>query len=38
MGNNEEVWNPGEGRENDDFQCAVEDQGEICESFYQGPR
>ena len=33
MGNNGQVWNPGEDRENgarvfyDDFKCAVEDQG-----------
>ena len=39
MGNNGQVWNPGEDREKlvrvfyDDFKCAVEDQGKTCEWF-----
>ena len=33
MGNNGQVWNREEDRENDDFKCAVEDQGKIREWF-----
>ena len=39
MGNNGQVWNPGEDREKlvrvfyDDFKCAVEDQGKTREWF-----